>query len=141
VDALTFTKKKPKNCKQTLSAYQMASLFWDRKEVLMVEFMQEGTTITLELYYETPENLCRVIQKNRRGMLTSGIVLLHENTLPHTAVRTRVLLEHFNWELFDNNHYSTDLTPSYCKLFIYLKNWLRSQRFNNNEKLMEVVKT
>jgi hypothetical protein len=26
-------------------------------------------------------------------------------------------------------------------MFTYLKNWLRSQRFNNNEGLMEGVKT
>jgi hypothetical protein len=35
----------------------MANVFWDRKEFLMVEFMPEGTTLTLELYYETPRNL------------------------------------------------------------------------------------
>jgi hypothetical protein len=34
-------------------------------------------------------------------MLTSGLVLLHDNAYPHTAVRTTALLEHFNWELFD----------------------------------------
>jgi hypothetical protein len=35
-------------------------------------------------------------------MLTSGVVLLREIALPHTAARTRALLEHFNWELFDH---------------------------------------
>jgi hypothetical protein len=54
---------------------------------------------------------------------------------------TRTLLEHFNWELFENPPYSPDLTPSHDKPFICLKNSLRSQRFNNNEKLMEGVKT
>jgi hypothetical protein len=51
------------------------------------------------------------------------------------------LLEHFNWELFDHPPYSPDLTPSNYHLFTYAKKWLRSQRFNNNEKLMEGVKT
>jgi histone-lysine N-methyltransferase SETMAR len=50
------------------------------------------------------------------------------------------LLKHFNWELFDHHPYSPDLAPSYYRLFTYLKNWLQSQRFNNNE-LMEGVKT
>jgi hypothetical protein len=46
-----------------------------------------------------------------------------------------------HWELFDHPSYSPDLTLSHCHLFTYLKNWLRLQRFNNNEKLIEVVKT
>jgi hypothetical protein len=74
-------------------------------------------------------------------MLTSSVVLLHDNARPHKTARTRTLLEHFNWELFDHPSHSPDLAPSDYRLFTYLKNWLRSQRFNNNEDLMEGVKT
>jgi transposase len=75
-------------------------------------------------------------------MLRSGVlvVLLHDNARLHTAARTRALLQHFKWELFDHPLYSPDLTPSEHHLFTYLKKWLRSQRFNNNE-FMEGVKT
>jgi hypothetical protein len=60
-------------------------------------------------------------------MLTSAVVLLHENAHLHTAVPTRAPLKHFNWELFDQPPYSPDLTPSYYHLFIhtYLKKCLR----------------
>jgi histone-lysine N-methyltransferase SETMAR len=68
-------------------------------------------------------------------------VPLHENPLPHTVARTRALLEHLNWELFDHRPYSPDLAPNDYHLFIYLKNWMGSQRINNNEDLMEGVKT
>jgi hypothetical protein len=47
------------------------------------------------------------------------------------------LLEHSNWELFDNPPHSPDRTPSDYHLFTWLKNWLGSQHFNNNEELME----
>jgi hypothetical protein len=60
---------------------------------------------------------------------------------PHTAACTRALLEHFNWELFDHLPHSLNLAPSYYHLFTYLKNWLGSQHFNNNGKLMEDIKT
>jgi histone-lysine N-methyltransferase SETMAR len=46
------------------------------------------------------------------GMLTYGVVLLNDNTRPHTAARTRALLEYFNWELCDHPPYSPDLAPS-----------------------------
>jgi histone-lysine N-methyltransferase SETMAR len=49
---------------------------------------------------------------------------------------TTALLEHFNFELFDHPPYSPDLAPGNFHLFTYLKNWLRSQRFNNNQELM-----
>jgi hypothetical protein len=57
------------------------------------------------------------------------------------APRTGALLEYFNWELFGHPPYSPNLAPSVYHLFTYVKNWLGSQRFNNNEQLMESVKT
>jgi hypothetical protein len=41
-------------------------------------------------------------------------------------------MKHFSWELFDHPSYSLDLSPSTYHLFTDLKNWLRSQCFNNN---------
>jgi hypothetical protein len=73
-------------------------------------------------------------------MPTSSAVLLYDNGHPHTAARTQVLLECFNWELFDHPTYSPDLTPS-DYLFTYMENLLGSQRFDNNEDLIEGVKT
>jgi hypothetical protein len=45
-------------------------------------------------------------------MLTSCVVLLHNNACLHTAACTRTLLEHFNWELLDYSPYSPDLALS-----------------------------
>jgi hypothetical protein len=88
----------------------------------MVKLMQKGNTIMLQLHCKTLKKLCRAIQNKRHG------VLLHDNACLYTDACTRALLEHFSWELFDH-------------LFTHLKNWLRSQCFRNNEKLMEGVKT
>jgi hypothetical protein len=50
----THSPNKPKKFKQALSARKlMATDFWDRKGVLMVEFMQQGTTIKSEVYCGT----------------------------------------------------------------------------------------
>jgi hypothetical protein len=53
-----------------------------RKEALMVEFTQQWTTITSEVYCETLKILCKAIQNTKHG------VLLHENARPHAAART-----------------------------------------------------
>jgi hypothetical protein len=43
----THSPNKPRKFKQKLYARKlMAAVFWDRKGVLMVEFMQRGTTMT-----------------------------------------------------------------------------------------------
>jgi hypothetical protein len=81
------------------------------------------------------------IQNKRHGMLTYSVVLLHDNAHSHTAAHTLALLEHFNWELLDHPSYSPDLASSSCHLCTYLKNWWRSQCFNNNKELMESVRT
>jgi hypothetical protein len=48
----------------------------------MVEFMQQGTTITSEMYCEALKELRSAIQSQRRE------VLLHDTARPHTAART-----------------------------------------------------
>jgi hypothetical protein len=78
----------------------MSAVFWGSKGVLMVKFMQQGTTITSEVYWEILLKNCLgpTIENKRRGMLTYGLVLLHGSARPHTARPTRALLEHFSWE-------------------------------------------
>jgi histone-lysine N-methyltransferase SETMAR len=122
----------------------MATVFWDRTWLLTVEFMQHGTTILSEMYcLRNTKTTRRAIQNKRRGMLTHGVVLLHHIARPNTSTtaRTRALIQNFNWEFFDHPLYSSNLAPSDYYLFTNLKNWLRSQRFNSNEEMMESVKT
>jgi histone-lysine N-methyltransferase SETMAR len=70
-------------------------------------------------------------------MLTYGVVFPYDNPRLFAAARTRALMDHFNSELFDQPPYSPDLAPNDYHFFTYLKNWLGSQGFNNNEELME----
>jgi histone-lysine N-methyltransferase SETMAR len=69
-------------------------------------------------------------------MFTKGVVLLQDNARPHTAARTNALIKLFNWEIFDNPSYSTDLAPSDYHLFTKMKVWLGTQRFHNKDELM-----
>jgi transposase len=99
----------------------MASVFWDRNGVLMVEFMQQGTTIMSEVYCKLLKKLHTAFQNKRYGMLMSGVVFLHDSAYWHTAGCRSALLEHFNLELLDQPPYSPDLALSNYHLFTYLK--------------------
>jgi transposase len=64
------------------------------------------------------QELRRAIQNKRRGMLSAGIVFLHDNARPHTAQRTASLLQEFSWEVFNHPPYNPDLAPSDFHLFL-----------------------
>jgi glycine cleavage system protein P-like pyridoxal-binding family len=102
----TFTKVAKNSLKKLFSAYQKhdGNSFWNMKGVLMVEFMQHGTTVTLDVYCKTLKKLYRTIQ-NKKHMMP-----LHDNVCPHTVAHTQAMMKHFNYELF--NHLLTALSCS-----------------------------
>ena len=75
----------------------MATVLWDRKRILLIDFLERGLTINADAYCETVRKLGRAIQNKRREMLSSGIVLLHDNAPPHTAAPISQLLQQFRW--------------------------------------------
>lgn len=129
-----------KKFKQTPSAGKiMATVFWDRKGVLLIEFMTPGTTINADAYCETLKKLRRAIQNRRRGRLTRGVTLLHDNARPHTSRKTQELLEQFGWTVMPHPPYSPDLAPSDYHLFPKLKEHLSGKRFQNDEEVKQEV--
>ncbi|GFS73022.1 histone-lysine N-methyltransferase SETMAR [Trichonephila clavipes] len=129
-----------KKFKQILSAGKiMASSFWDRKGVLLCEFMPRGTTINADRYCETLNKLRRAIQNKRRGMLTKGVRFHHDNARPHTANRTTALVERFGWEMVSHPPYSPDLAPSDFHLFPELKKNLGGTQFQTDEEVQNAV--
>jgi hypothetical protein len=57
----THSPNKPKKFEQTSARKLMATVFWDSKGMLMVEFVKQGTTITSEVYCETLKKLHKAI--------------------------------------------------------------------------------
>jgi hypothetical protein len=88
----THSSNKQKKFKQMSAGRLMATVFWDRKGVLMVEFMQQGTIMMSQVYCKTLKKLHKVIQNKRLRILTSGVVLLQDNVRPQTAAGTQALL-------------------------------------------------
>jgi histone-lysine N-methyltransferase SETMAR len=122
---------KKRKFKVTQSARKiMATFFWDRKGVLLIEFMPTGTTINAASYCEILKKLHRAIQNRRRGMLTKGVCLLHDNARPHVARDTKALLEKFGWDVISHPPYSPDLAPSDYHLFLNSKKHLGGKRLS-----------
>ena len=96
----------PRINKPTPSESERLIVFWDQKGVLLLEFMEHGMTITAASYNVTLQHLQWVIQNKRRGMLPSGIVLLHDNAWVQIVAATKGLLQRYRWEVFDHPPYS-----------------------------------
>ncbi|KFM58918.1 Histone-lysine N-methyltransferase SETMAR, partial [Stegodyphus mimosarum] len=135
----THSPKKQK-FKVTMSSQKiMCTVFWDRKGVLLTEFLPRGETINAARYCETLTKLRRAIQNKRRGMLSKGIVLLHDNARPHTAGVTQSLIRQFHWEHFNHPPYSPDLAPSDYHLFLHMKRELGGKRFGSDDDTKNAV--
>jgi len=60
--------------------------------------MPRGSTVTSATYSNLRENLKPAIRQKRRGLLTTGLCLLHDNARPHTATATVSTIEELRFE-------------------------------------------
>ncbi|GFX11093.1 histone-lysine N-methyltransferase SETMAR [Trichonephila clavipes] len=115
----------------------MASIFWDRQSILLLECMPPGTTINAAAYCQTLKRLRRAIQNKRRGMRTNGVRLLQDNARFHTALVTKSLLKQFKWEVLDHPPYSPELAPSDFDFVRYLKSHLCGKSFHDDDEIKD----
>jgi hypothetical protein len=86
----------------------MATVFWDLKRLLLVDFIHKSETINAYHYIQALQKLRQAVRRKRVGMLTRGVKLLHDNATPHTAGKTRETIEKMGWEIL--KHPLTALT-------------------------------
>ena len=83
--------------KQTTSTWKiMCTVFWDRKGILLVDFLPQRSTINAGVYRDTLKKLHRAIQNKRRGMLSRGVVMIHDLP-PPTHCRHNTKSHHDIW--------------------------------------------
>jgi hypothetical protein len=77
-----------KKFKTTCVCKVMATVFWDMKGLLLVDFIHKNETIHAGRYIQTLQEVRQAIHRKRVGTLTRGVKLLHDNAAPHTAGKT-----------------------------------------------------
>ncbi len=75
----------------------MLTIFWDRQGVIYQEYLSNGrnSTVNEERHSETLFNLRTSIKKKRPGILSRGVVFLHDNDRPHVTALTQSFLKDF----------------------------------------------
>lgn len=120
------TSPKRNKFKQTpyTSRKMMAIIFWDEKCVFLVDLWNVGKQLQLTCSYcKMLNKLRRAIQNQRRRKLSSGVILLHDNTpLPKPRRKFKVFV--VNFLTIHSTLYCLNLAPSDYFLFLHFKQWL-----------------
>ena len=99
----------------------MATVFWDAKGVIMLDFLPKRSTITGVYYANLLDQLRTAIRAKRRGNLSKGVLLQQDNARVHTCKVAMDGVERNGYELIPHPAYSPDLAPSDFFLFPNLK--------------------
>lgn len=130
----------PKKFKVSSSAGKvMASVFWDAKGIIMVEYLEKGATITGSYYADQIRRLRKAIKEKRRGKLRAGVLFHQDNAPAHKAAVAMTAIQETGFELLEHPPYSPDLAPSDFYLFPRLKEHLRGTKFQDNSEVMTAV--
>ena len=110
----------------------MCTAFWDRRGILLVNFLTEGEMVNAERYCETLQKLWWTIQNKRRVMFSTGIVLMHDtawleaqhNSCRRSAERCLMI------------HPIVRTSRQWFPCFLHLKKFMsgQCQRFHNDKE-------
>ena len=99
----------------------MATVFWDAKGVIKLDFLPKRSTITGVYYANLLDQLRIAIREKRRGKLSKGVLLQQDNARVHTCKVAMDAVERNEYELISHPAFLPDLAPSDFFLFPNLK--------------------
>ena len=102
----------------------LCTVFWDCNGPIHIEFLDRGATINAARYCDTLDTLRSRVKRKRPGLLSQGVILLHDNAKPHDAKITQTKLSSFKWTIFQQPSNSPDLAPLGYHAFPSLKQYL-----------------
>lgn len=129
--------KRPKT--QTSAGKVMASVFWDTKGIIMVDYLAKGKTINSEYYIKLLVRLKQEIAIKRPHMQKKKIVFHQDNAPIHKSAATMAKLAELHFELLHHPPYSPDLAPSDYFLFSELKKSLRGIRYGSDSEVIDAA--
>ena len=100
----------------------MLTLIWDVQGVILEHYIPRGNSVTIATYADLLKNHLRpAIKFKRRGRLSTGVLLQHDNIRPHISHSTFVKIQDLSFECLPHPSYSPDIVPSDFHVFEPLK--------------------
>jgi hypothetical protein len=107
--------------------------------VLLVDFIDWGDTVNAKHDCYALDQLQHATCHKLAGLLQKGVIMLHDNARPNTAICTRELLQGYEWDVLDHPPHSPNLTPSDFHLSRPLKEHLSGARFATDSNMQHTV--
>jgi hypothetical protein len=98
------TKFKPTTSTQKI----MCKVFWDREGVVPMDFLPQGPQSMQVSIVTHLTKLHHAIQNKQCGLLSQGVLMVHDNACPHTTAAMQNLIMKFGWEQFNHAPFSPD---------------------------------
>ena len=124
---------------QSSACKVMATVFWDAKGVVMLEFLHKRSTISGVYYANMLDQLRTTIRKKRRGKLSKGVLLQQDSARVHTCKVAMDAVERNGYEFIPHPAYSPDLAPSDFFLFPNLRKDNRGRHLRSDEEVVTAV--
>ena len=87
----------------------MASVFWDPKGIVFIDYLQKGKIINGEYYAKLLRELRQGIKSKRPGKLTKSVLLHQDNARAHKSLVAMSAVRDCGFELIDHPPYFPDL--------------------------------
>jgi histone-lysine N-methyltransferase SETMAR len=100
----------------------VASVFWDQKCVLLVDYLPQDATNIGKYYIDILTRLDAEIRAKRPHIKKKKIIFHNDNARPYICNVTNAKLEEFGYEIHPYPPHSPDLAPSDYHQFPDLKN-------------------
>ena len=75
----------------------LASIFWDQDGILLIDYHPKGQTIYAEYCSSLLVQLKGILKEKRRGKVTNGVLILHDNAPAHRALATQKKLAYLGF--------------------------------------------
>lgn len=127
----------PKKAKTVRSAGKvMASVFWDAKGILFIDYLEKGKTINGPYYASLLDQLKQKIQEKRPGLVKKKILFHQDNAPCHKSVIAMEKINELGFELVPHAPYSPDLAPSDFSLFPNLKKFHAGKKYGSDSEVI-----
>ncbi|XP_014293834.1 histone-lysine N-methyltransferase SETMAR-like [Halyomorpha halys] len=113
----------------------MASVFWDAKGTLLIDYLPTGQTIKGQYYVNLLDQLQEMIREKMPGLVRKTVIFHQDNPRSHKSAITMAKLHELRYELLPHPPYSPDLLPSDFHLLPKLKIFLGGGRYPTTEEL------
>jgi hypothetical protein len=118
----------------------MLTLFWDERGAILEHYMPRGNTVNSATYADLLKNhLHPAVKSKRCGLLSTGVLLQHDNARPRTARSTVATIQDLSFDCLPHLLYSPDLAPRDFHVFGPLKEAMGGKSFRSDEEVQQAV--